>query len=250
MKSTESGYTGHTDNWFDEEKYNKPKHTANFDGAKAHDYYFNSYSSHHIHEEMLKDTSRTLSYQKAIEGNPEDFKDKIVLDIGCGTGILSIFAARAGAKHVYAVDNAEVALYAREIIKENGFEDKITVYKGKIEEIDFPFGEGEVDIIISEWMGYYLLYESMLDCVLWARDKFLRKDTGKMLPDRAQLFVAAIEDSEYKMEKTQFWNNVYGVDMSIMSTGLWKDPVVDTVPPNAIMSDSCCILDIDLVKMK
>ena len=90
----------------------------------------------------------------------------------------------------------------------------------------------------------------MLDCVLWARDKFLRKDTGKMLPDRAQLFVAAIEDSEYKMEKTQFWNNVYGVDMSIMSTGLWKDPVVDTVPPNAIMSDSCCILDIDLVKMK
>jgi hypothetical protein len=62
MKSTESGYTGHTDNWFDEEKYNKPKHTANFDGAKAHDYYFNSYSSHHIHEEMLKDTSRTLSY--------------------------------------------------------------------------------------------------------------------------------------------------------------------------------------------
>ena len=49
-----------------------------------------------------------------------DFKDKIVLDIGCGTGILSIFAARAGAKHVYSVDNAEIALHAREIIKQNG----------------------------------------------------------------------------------------------------------------------------------
>jgi len=131
-----------------------------------------------------------------------DFKDKIVLDIGCGTGILSIFAARAGAKHVYAVDNAEIALHAREIIKTNGLSDKITVYKGKIEEIDFPFGEGEVDIIISEWMGYFLLYESMLDCVLWARDKFLNKDTGKMLPDRAQMYVAAIEDSDYMGEKT------------------------------------------------
>ena len=250
MKSTEKGYTGHPDNWFDEEKYNRPKHAANFDDAGKHDYYFNSYSSHHIHEEMLKDTSRTLSYQKAIEGNPEDFKDKVVLDIGCGTGILSIFAARAGAKHVYAIDNAEVALYAREIVKANGFEGKITVLKGKIEELDLPFGEGEIDIIISEWMGYYLLYESMLDCVLWARDKFLNKQTGKMLPDRAQLYVAAIEDSEYKNEKTQFWNNVYGVDMSIMTTSLWKDPIVDTVPANAIMSDFCCVLDINLVTMK
>ena len=62
---------------------------------------------------MLKDQVRTLSYQKAIEGNPEDFKDKVVLDIGCGTGILSIFAARAGAKHVYAIDNAEIALFAK-----------------------------------------------------------------------------------------------------------------------------------------
>ena len=58
---------------------------------------------------MLKDTVRTRSYQRAIEENPNDFKDKIVLDIGCGTGILSIFAARAGAKHVYAIENAEIA---------------------------------------------------------------------------------------------------------------------------------------------
>ena len=54
-----------------------------------------------------------------------------------------------------------------------------------MEEVDLPFKEGEIDIIISEWMGYFLLYESMLDCVLWARDKFLNKKTGKMLPDRA-----------------------------------------------------------------
>ena len=65
---------------------------------------------------MLKDAVRTRTYQRAIEDNPEDFKDKIVLDIGCGTGILSIFAARAGAKHVYAVENAEIAIFAREII--------------------------------------------------------------------------------------------------------------------------------------
>ena len=117
IKSSEQGFNGNSESWFDDEAYSKPKNDANFDKAKEHDYYYNSYSSHHIHEEMLKDTNRTLTYQKAIEGNHMDFKDKIVLDIGCGTGILSIFAARAGAKHVYAVDNAEIALFAKEIVK-------------------------------------------------------------------------------------------------------------------------------------
>lgn len=160
-----------------------------------HDYYFGSYSHFYIHEEMLKDTVRTLAYQRAIEGNPEDFKDKIVLDIGAGTGILSIFAARSGAKHVYAIENADIAHFAKEIIKQNGLQDKITVIKGKMEEIELPVKE--VDIIISEWMGYFLLYESMLDSVLWARDKYLAKG-GKMLPDKAQIYVAAIEDEQYK----------------------------------------------------
>lgn len=162
-----------------------------FGARDKHDYYYGSYSSFHIHEEMLKDTVRTRTYQRAIMDNPEDFKDKIVMDIGCGTGILSIFAARAGAKHVYAIEYAEIALFAREIIKRNGLQDKITVIKGKMEEIELPVPK--VDIIISEWMGYFLLYESMLDCVLWARDKYL-VEGGKMLPDRAQLYIAAIED--------------------------------------------------------
>ena len=87
---------------------------------------------------MLKDHVRTRAYQRAIENNPNDFKDKIVLDIGAGTGILSIFAAKAGAKHVYAIENAEIAHFAREIIKNNGLSDKITVIKGKMEEIELP----------------------------------------------------------------------------------------------------------------
>lgn len=59
---------------------------------KDQDYYFDGYSHFSIHEEMLKDTIRTKSYMKAITQNPELFKDKIVLDVGSGTGILSIFA--------------------------------------------------------------------------------------------------------------------------------------------------------------
>lgn len=52
---------------------------------------------------MLKDEVRTRSYRNAIYQNKHQFKDKIVLDIGCGTGILCLFAAKAGAKKVIGV---------------------------------------------------------------------------------------------------------------------------------------------------
>jgi type I protein arginine methyltransferase len=213
----------------------------------GHDYYFGSYSHSHIHEEMLKDRVRTLAYKDAIEKNPTDFKDKIVMDIGAGTGILSIFAARAGAKHVYAIENAEIAHFAREIIRQNNLSDKITVIKGKMEEIELPVPK--VDIIISEWMGYFLLYESMLDTVLYARDKYL-VEGGKMLPDRAQIFVAAIEDEQYKNQKFGFWKDVYGVDMSCMSAAATKEPLVDACDGDMLNSSECMILDLDLCKMK
>jgi protein arginine N-methyltransferase 1 len=212
-----------------------------------HDYYFGSYSHFYIHEEMLKDYVRTEAYRRAIENNPNDFKDKIVLDIGAGTGILSIFAARAGAKHVYAVENAEIAYFAREIIKQNGLEDKITVLKGKMEEIELPVPK--VDIIISEWMGYFLLYESMLDSVLWARDKYLNKG-GKMLPDKAQIFVASIEDEKFKNNKINFWKNVYGVNMSCLSHAALKEPLIDVCDHYMVNSDTCKIIEFDLLKVK
>jgi protein arginine N-methyltransferase 1 len=162
------------------------------------DYYFDSYSHFGIHEEMLKDTVRTRAYMNAILQSKHLFKDKVVLDVGCGTGILSMFAAKAGAKHVYGVDCSGILTQAREIVRANGFADQITLIQGKMEELTLPVDK--VDIIISEWMGYFLLYESMLDTVLYARDKYLVPG-GLMFPDHAVLYVGAIEDGDYKAEK-------------------------------------------------
>ena len=76
----------------------------------------------------------------AITKNPHLFKDKIVLDVGSGTGILSIFAgifivikANAGAKHVYGVEKANIYIHSENIIKENGLQDKITIINGLVE---------------------------------------------------------------------------------------------------------------------
>jgi Ribosomal protein L11 methyltransferase (PrmA) len=102
------------------------------DERTSKDYYFDSYAHHAIHEEMLKDEVRTKTYEMAIMQNKHLFQDKIILDVGCGTGILSMFAAQAGAKHVYAVDCSSIADQARQIVEINGFSDKITVIKGKV----------------------------------------------------------------------------------------------------------------------
>lgn len=87
------------------------------------DYYFDSYSHFGIHEEMLKDRVRTLSYKDAICSNRHLFKDKVVLDIGCGTAILSMFAVKAGARLVIGVDMSDMIDHAREIVAINGFSD-------------------------------------------------------------------------------------------------------------------------------
>merc|ERR1711971_1313190 len=186
----------------------KVKNLSN-DEMTSKDYYFDSYAHFGIHEEMLKDEVRTLTYRDSMIMNKHLFKDKIVLDVGCGTGILSMFAAKAGAKKVFGVDMSGIVEQARIIVEKSGFADKVTLIRGKIEEITLPVPK--VDIIMSEWMGYCLFYESMLDSVLFARDKWLADD-GMMFPDRATLYITAIEDRQYKDDKINWWDDVYGFD--------------------------------------
>jgi len=196
---------------------------------------------------MIKDEVRTRSYQAAIEQNSHLFKDKVVLDVGCGTAILSMFAARAGAKLCIGLECSGIVTQARQIIEANGLSDKVKVVKGKVEEIpELPDGIEKVDIIISEWMGYFLLYESMLDTVLYARDKWL-KPGGIMLPDKASLYVCAIEDEEYKAEKIDFWDNVYGFDMSVIKDIAITEPLVDVVEAKAVVTDAKSVLALDLL---
>ncbi|KAM5547445.1 hypothetical protein ABKV19_001772 [Rosa sericea] len=195
---------------------------------------------------MLKDLVRTKTYQNVIYQNKFLFKDKVVLDVGAGTGILSLFCAKAGAKHVYAVECSDMAERAKEIVETNGFSNVVTVLKGKIEELELPVAK--VDIIISEWMGYFLLFENMLNTVLYARDKWL-VDDGILLPDKCSLFLTAIEDAEYKEDKIEFWNNVYGFDMSCIKKQAMMEPLVDTVDQNQIVTNSQLLKTMDISKM-
>ncbi|KAM9366223.1 protein arginine N-methyltransferase 3 [Symphorus nematophorus] len=204
--------------------------------------YFSSYGHYGIHEEMLKDKVRTESYRDFMYRNPEVFRDKVVLDVGCGTGILSMFAARSGAKKVIAVDQSEIIYQAMDIVRTNQLEDKITLIKGRIEDINLPVEK--VDIIISEWMGYFLLFESMLDSVLHARDLYLA-DTGSVYPDLCNISLAAIGDMQKLQDRIGFWDDVYGFNMACMKKAVVPEAVVEVVNADTLISEPAVIQTID-----
>merc|ERR1712079_126178 len=215
------------------------------DEMTSKDYYFDSYAHFGIHEEMLKDEVRTLTYRNSMWHNKHLFKGKTVLDVGCGTGILSMFAAKAGAARVIGVDMSSIVDHAKKIVADNGLSDTVTIVRGKVEEIELPHGIEKVDIIISEWMGYCLFYESMLDTVLYARDKWLAEG-GLMFPDRATLYITGIEDRQYKDDKINWWDDVYGFDMSSIRKVAVSEPLVDSVDHKCVVTNNCLIKEIDI----
>jgi type I protein arginine methyltransferase len=120
-----------------------------------------------------------------------------------------------------------------------------------VEEITLPVEK--VDIIVSEWMGYALLYEAMLDSVLSARDKWLGPE-GLMIPSEISLHMALLADPELIVDKSDFWSEVYGFDMRIMRKGVFEGAMIEVasssvIPSDLSSSDGCNkILHLDLHK--
>jgi histone-arginine methyltransferase CARM1 len=204
--------------------------------------YFQFYGYLFQQQNMLQDYTRTCTYQRAIHNNIKDFKDKIVLDVGAGSGILSFFAVQAGAKKVYAVEASSMAIHCQELVRTNGLAQKIVVIPGKIEEISLP---EKVDIVISEPMGYMLVNERMLESYIHAR-KFL-KPQGKMFPTTADMHFALFSDDALYLEQSQkasFWcqENFYGINLSALKSQAYqetfKQPVVDSWHPGILISRS------------
>jgi len=205
--------------------------------------YFQFYGYLSQQQNMMQDYIRTSTYQSAILQNASEFKGKVVLDVGAGTGILSYFAIQAGARKVYAVEASNMAQYAKELAKSNKSCDSVEVISGKIEEISLP---EDVDIIISEPMGYMLFNERMLETYLHAK-KWL-KPGGNMYPTKGDLYIAPFTDDALFMEhfgKSSFWcqTSFYGVNLtSLRQAALqeyFRQPIVDTFDVRILMAKPC-----------
>ncbi|XP_034236970.1 protein arginine N-methyltransferase 6 [Thrips palmi] len=206
--------------------------------------YFQSYEDLEVHHLMLNDQPRTEAYRHAINANKAMFKDKIVVDVGAGTGILSIFCAQAGAKKVYAIEASNLAELMKEVVKENKLTDQIEVIQSRVEDVELPDGQ-KADVLVSEWMGFYLLHEGMLDSVLNARDRLL-KEGGLMFPDKADIWAApCCLPSLY-----DFWEDVQGVSMQCVGKAWRKkkasSPEVMTIDPEDLLGAGNLVKSINL----
>jgi type I protein arginine methyltransferase len=141
------------------------------------------------------------------------------MDVGAGSGILSLFAAQAGAKKVYAIEASRSAANARKLIAANNFDRVITVLEMRLEDLTKEhIPEGKVDVIVSEPLGTFLLNERMLETYVIARQLFLKPE-GRMFPARADLCIVPFSDAEIyneQLQKCEFWRSkdFYGLDLS------------------------------------
>nr|CAB3458929.1 unnamed protein product [Digitaria exilis] len=187
-------------------------------------------------------SGKTGTYYAAVMENRCDFAGRVVVDVGAGSGILSLFAAQAGARHVYAVEASEMAEHAQRLISGNpALGQRITVIKGKVEEVELP---EKADILISEPMGTLLVNERMLESYVIARDRFLAPD-GKMFPTTGRIHMAPFSDEYLYVEmanKALFWqqHNFFGVDLTPLHgsafQGYFSQPVVDAFDPRLLIS--------------
>ena len=204
-------------------------------------YYFDSYSQVAIHETMLRDGPRTGSYAAALS-TPGFLKGKVVLDVGCGTGILCMLAARAGAKKVIGIDLSSMIEQSRRIVDKNGFGDVVTLIRGRMEETALPVEE--VDVIVSEWMGYGLYFENMVASVLHARKEYLAPG-GVLMPSHALIYIEALA-SQGEDDRVGWWSNVYGFDMSPCSWMLTREAQVQLVSAEDVVSNRALIHSLDM----
>lgn len=236
---------------------------------------FFSYYGLLVHQQnMMQDTVRTGAYHTAIVSNAADFAGKTVMDVGTGSGILAYFAAKAGARKVYAVEASNVADRAATLLRHNGMGDKITIIKGKVEEVELPDEDGDgaaaggagagaggssggkVDVMVSEPMGFMLIHERMLESYMIARQMFL-KPGGKMFPNSGTIFAAPFTDQtlwQEQINKIAFWYNTdfFGLDISCLADAAASDhfaqPVVGYVEPSSLMSSATATKVIDFEK--
>lgn len=205
--------------------------------------YFQYYAKLGSQQNMLQDEIRTATYRTAILENSVDFAGKVAMDIGAGSGILSFFAAQAGADTVYAVEASSMAEVVDALAKSNE-----SVLKSKIKVVGKPLEQirdiGKVDVLVSEPIGTLLFNERMIETYLCARDRFL-KPGGKMFPSSGTIFIAPFSDEVLHWEqryRSSFWDNssFHGIDlrpvMRLSMEEQFRKPVCDYINPNFLVA--------------
>lgn len=239
-------------------------HEENYDHDQSEDdQYFDAYNALSVHELMLNDAPRMDFYKSVLVES--EVKGKVVVDVGAGSGVLSCWAAKCGAEHVFAIEASSLSEILPNVFLANNVQDNVSIIPFTVDKVvtkgvdtfihDFPFiknHSGGISLVISEWMGFYLFHEGMLEAVLKARDFFreVNKALGvtsdlQLIPSEGHLYAAPISLDPMREKYRKEWENIYGLNFS--SLGLLaleeklelSSPLIDIIPESCLLHDGC-----------
>jgi precorrin-6B methylase 2 len=168
-----------------------------------------SYLAVSDHRSMALDAIRNAAYGRALRQAID--AETVVLDLGAGTGIHGLMAARLGAKRVYLVEPEDIIAVAAENVRANGLTEVIQCVQGRIEDVTLP---EPVNLIVSVLTGNFLLAEDLLSSLFYARDHALAPG-GVLVPSRATMEVVPVMAAELHARHIAAWSvPAEGVDLS------------------------------------
>ncbi len=197
-----------------------------------------------FHHSLLVDEVRTTSFLRALlqQIRPGD----VVVDVGAGTGVLSMFAVIAGASRVYAIEHGPMAEVAREIARRNGVENRVTIINDWSTEATLP---ELADVLVTETIGNIGFEEGILTWVLDATKRLLKPD-GTIVPERISLVAAAVESRHDYAEIAHLRQPVHELDFSALSdlathSILWTD-----LSPVSVVTEAATVTSVDLAAIE
>ncbi len=207
-----------------------------------------------VHIQMLEDRERTQRFLQAIRDTVK--AGDVVVDLGTGSGVLAIAAAKAGARQVYAIEATNIAETARKAFADNGVADRVSLIEGYSTQIQLP---EQADVLISEIIGNEPLAERILETTSDAVRRFLNPG-ARLIPQRLRVYAVPVELPPRYRDRVRVsdavlssWRQNFGLDFTALAELSRRTPVSMQIKPSQLaewpaLSESCCVADFDLTR--